>query len=87
MTDADVDAAMKKVLRGIAPECDLDAVGPNENLREALELDSMDALHFLVGLHEELGVEIPESKYGQLTTKAKIVEFVQEASTRAAAKE
>lgn len=87
MTDTEIQSAMRDVLGRIAPEADLDAVGPNENLREVLELDSMDALHFLVGLHEALGVEIPPSAYGRLTTKANIVKFVQEASGRPAAKE
>jgi len=80
MTDAEITAAMKTVLSNIAPEADLDRVGPDENLREELELDSMDALHVLVGLSEELGVEIPAKDYGRLTTKAAIVRYLQERS-------
>ena len=30
-------------------------------LREQLDIDSMDALNFVVGLHGALGVDIPES--------------------------
>ena len=82
MTDEQIKATMAKVLRQIAPEADLDRVEPDENLREAFDLDSMDFLHFLVGLHEELGVDIPESEYGRLTTTARIVDFLQDAASK-----
>lgn len=52
----------------IAPEADFSRLQPNENLRETLDIDSFDFLNFLIGLHEKLGVEIPESDYGRLTT-------------------
>ena len=78
MTDAEIMAAMKTVLSDIAPEADLDRVDPEANLREELELDSMDALHVLVGLSEDLGVEIPAKDYGRLTTKAAIIRYLQE---------
>ena len=78
MTDAEITSTMKSVLSGIAPEVDLDDVDPEADLREELELDSIDVLHFLVGLNEELGVDIPESAYGTLTTKAAIVDYVKQ---------
>jgi acyl carrier protein len=37
----------------------------------------MDALHVLVGLSQELDVEIPVKDYGRLTTKADIVHYLQ----------
>src|SRR3712207_8954836 len=43
----------------------------HENVRETLDIDSFDHLNFLIGLHEALGVEIPEGDYGQLTTDRK----------------
>ena len=84
MTDAEIRTAMAAVLRGIAPEADLSEVGPQENLREAIDLDSIDFLHFLVGLHEETGVEIPESDYNKLTTPARIIEYIQSAQQQRA---
>ena len=83
MTDAEITAAMKRVLAGIAPEVDLDAVGPHDDLRDELELDSIDALHFLIGLHKELNVEIPEADYGKLTTKAAIIDYVKKTAPQA----
>lgn len=87
MTEAQIKATMTKVLGRIAPEAHLDEVDPHENLREALDLDSMDFLHFLVGLHEDLGVDIPESDYGRLTTTASIVDYIKDADPQQAPKE
>ncbi len=60
----------------IAPEADLASLQPSENLREALDIDSFDFLNFLIGLHEKLGVEIPESDYGRLTTIEEIESYL-----------
>jgi acyl carrier protein len=57
------DAAMRAALATIAPEADLDDVGPDEDLQEALDLDSMDFLNFLIAIARSTGVEIPESDY------------------------
>jgi acyl carrier protein len=43
-------------------------VGPEETMAEALDLDSMDFLNFMIGLHERTGVEIPELDYPQVAT-------------------
>jgi len=47
-----------------------------ENVREALDSDSFDFLNFLIGLHEELGVEIGGADYGQLTTLADMIRYL-----------
>jgi acyl carrier protein len=46
------------------------------NLRDQLDLDSMDALNFVIGLHEGFGVDIPESDYAKLTTLDGIVAYL-----------
>ncbi|HVP29828.1 MAG TPA: acyl carrier protein [Myxococcota bacterium] len=83
MTDAELRDAAFAVLREIAPEADLPALDPNADLREALDLDSMDFLHFMVGLHEATGVDVPESDYARLSTLAGCVAYLA-AHTRAA---
>jgi acetyltransferase-like isoleucine patch superfamily enzyme/acyl carrier protein len=60
--------AVARVLHGIAPEADATALAPDASLREALDLDSMDFLRFVAGLHRELGVEVPEADYPRLAT-------------------
>lgn len=76
MTSAEIQQAIFDALRKIAPEADPQAIRPNENLREALDIDSFDFLNVLIRLHERLGVDIPEADYGQLTTLASLVEYL-----------
>jgi len=76
MTEPEIRDAIAQVLHKIAPEIDLDKIGPNDNLREALDLDSFDFLNLLVGLHDKLGIDIPESDYGKLRSLADLVTYI-----------
>lgn len=80
MNEADVRATIFEVLRTIAPDADPGSVRPDENLREALEIDSLDFLNLLIGLHKKLGIEIPESDYGKLSSLAGLTRYLQEKS-------
>ena len=55
-------------LAAVAPEADPAALPPNADLREALDIDSMDFLRFVVGLHERLHIDIPERDYAKVRT-------------------
>jgi len=57
-----------EVLRGIAPELDATNLEPTVELREQLDLDSMDFLNFAIGLNKAFGVDIPEADYRKLAT-------------------
>jgi acyl carrier protein len=76
MTGVQIRESVIQGLQRIAPEADFEKLAPGEPLRETLDIDSFDFLRFLVGLNEELGVEIPESDYGQLTTLENIVAYL-----------
>ncbi len=56
------------VLLGIAPEADLDALPGKAQMREELDLDSMDFLNFVAALHERTRIDIPEADYPKLFT-------------------
>ena len=77
----DPDAAMRAALATIAPEADLDDVGPDEDLQEALDLDSMDFLNFLIAIAQSTGVEIPESDYQLVHTYAGCKDYLARRST------
>ncbi len=66
MNDIEIRELVADVLAGIAPEADLSSVGDQEDLREALDLDSMDFLNFIVGLSQRSGRSIPEADYPRL---------------------
>jgi acyl carrier protein len=68
MTETDARTVIWDILSGIAPEADPAGVAGDEDLREALDLDSMDFVNFVVGLHERTGIDIPEADYPRLRT-------------------
>jgi acyl carrier protein len=68
MTTADARALLARLLGRIAPEVDLDDIGPDETLQEAADLDSMDFLNLMTAVYEETGVEVPEREYPALST-------------------
>lgn len=47
--------------RGSAPEMDVAALGAARDLRDQADCDLVDFLHFVIGLHTELGIEIPDA--------------------------
>jgi acyl carrier protein len=66
------------ILKSIAPEIEPAALDPAAPLRDQIDLDSMDYLNFIVGMHEKLRVEIPESDYQRLVTLDDIVNYLRE---------
>jgi acyl carrier protein len=77
----DIRGEVLSVLTGIAPEVDADEITDDELLRDQVDLDSMDWLNFLIGIHKRLDVEIPESDYASLRTLADVVRYVDERLT------
>jgi len=57
-----------RVLGEVAPEVDLTSVDPTEDLRDQLDLDSMDILNLAIGLFQATGIEVPERDYGRIVT-------------------
>jgi acyl carrier protein len=76
MTRDDIRAAVLRALGSIAPEADLCRLPPDADLRDTLDIDSMDFLNFAIALHGALGVEIPERDYPKLATLAGSVEYL-----------
>lgn len=68
MNTNDARRVISSAISEIAPDVDPDAIDGDENIFEALELDSMDLLNVVTVIHERHGVEIPERDYGKLTT-------------------
>jgi acyl carrier protein len=68
VTREEVRAVVLRVLGDIAPEADLAALRPDVPFRDQLDLDSMDLLNVVVGLHAAVGVDIPEADYPKLAT-------------------
>jgi acyl carrier protein len=76
MTTEDIRGEVLSVLTRIAPEVDADDIRDDVLLRDQVDLDSMDWLNFLIGLHNRLNVDIPESDYASLRTLSDVVVYV-----------
>ncbi len=76
MNDAEIRTVVLATLKSIAPEIEEGDLRPDRPLRNQVDLDSMDWLRFLVGLHEKLHVDIPESDYGRLVTLGDVVGYL-----------
>jgi acyl carrier protein len=68
MTRDEIKTVVLRTLGKIAPEAELAAIKPNLRIRDQVDLDSMDMLNFIIALHNELQVEIPEADYPKLLT-------------------
>jgi acyl carrier protein len=77
MTPAKIKSLICDALGAIAPEADLSAVAGDEDLREALDLDSMDFLNFVIALHEHTGIDIPEADYPRLRTLDGVIAYLE----------
>jgi acyl carrier protein len=76
MTEDEIRALVISELNTIAPESDAAGIAPDADLREALDIDSLDFLNFLTALHKKTGVNVPEADYAKLTTLNRAVAYV-----------
>lgn len=79
MTQDEIRRITLDILGGIAPEADLGTLSEGDELREVLDLDSMDFLNFIAALHQATGVDIPEADYKRLCTLAGIGSYIGDA--------
>ncbi len=70
MNQDDVRELLFASLKTIAPEVDAARIDPEADLREEIDLDSMDFARFVRVLHEKSGLEIPEADHRRLFTLA-----------------
>ncbi len=81
MNELDLNLVVRGVLAQIAPEAAGEELDAEVELVEQLDLDSMDFLNFVIGLHEATGIDIPERDYPRLATLAGCVEYLRLHST------
>ena len=83
MSGIDIRKIVQEEINNVAPEVDLATVDPGADLREAIDIDSMDYLNLVTALHHRTGIEIPEIDYPKLTTISKMISYL-EAKLKAA---
>ncbi len=76
MNARDLRGVIVAALKSVAPESDPASLDDGERVRDALDLDSMDFLNFIIALHRELNVDIPEADYGKMQTLGGAVAYL-----------
>jgi len=77
MSDIDIRKVLQEELNNIAPEVDIASVDPEADLREAIDIDSMDFLNFVTAVHHRLNIDIPELDYPKLITLNGAISYVE----------
>ncbi len=68
MTKVEIGQVVRRALSSVAPEVDVNGIDPAKDLRDQIDIDSVDFLNFVIGLHKELGVDIPDADVAKLAT-------------------
>ncbi len=82
MTRDEIRDGIFRALTQVAPEADLSRLKPNLRLRDQLDIDSMDLLNFVIGVHKEFKIEIPEADYPRLATLDGCIEYIAKVRTQ-----
>ncbi|WP_306535222.1 acyl carrier protein [Geobacter sp.] len=77
MTEEKLKEIIFRELRQIAPEADPTILDPDENIRQALDIDSYDFLQFLIAIDEAIGVDIPEADYENVFTLRGLLRYLE----------
>ena len=76
MTEDEIRSLIIAELGNVAPETDAATIDPDADLREELDIDSLDFLNFIAALHKKTGVNVPELDYPKLLTLNKAVAYL-----------
>ena len=76
MTEDEIRKVLQEELGNIAPEMDIEKLDASADLREALDIDSIDFLNFITALHKRLGIDVPELDYPKLFTLEGAVSYL-----------
>jgi len=78
MTETEIKQIIFQSLKQIAPDTEPEQLQPDDNFRQKLEIDSFDALRFIIEIDEKLGVQTPEEDYGKIATLRSLVDYIME---------
>lgn len=76
MNKDELKALVLKNLYAIAPDLKGEPIDAASNFRDQHDLDSMDFLHFIIAVHKDTGIEIPEADYSQLGSLNGCIEYL-----------
>jgi acyl carrier protein len=68
VTESEIRQIVHQALSNIAPEVDVASLDPGKELPDQIDIDSVDFLNFVIGLHKELNIDIPDADVAKLVT-------------------
>ena len=76
MTREELRAVLVETLSTIVPQIDAAQIDGDADLRDELDMDSMDLLNWIIALHQRLSVDIPELDAPKLATLNGAVDYL-----------
>jgi acyl carrier protein len=76
MSTQDIKTSLCRLILQIAPEADIDSLDPRADMRDELDLDSMDFLRLLTSIDKNMQINIPESDYAQVNSLQTLTEYI-----------
>ncbi len=67
---------LKRELKNLAPEADLDALDPTVDIREELDIDSFDFARYITAISEALSVDVPDQDALKLSTLERAEQYL-----------
>ncbi len=68
MTEVEIRSLIAELIGEIAPEAEMTTLSDDQDMRDALDLDSMDFNNLIIAIHKRTGIDVPESDYRKLFT-------------------
>jgi acyl carrier protein len=76
MTEDQVKQIVIDIINEIAPDEDTSDLKSEVNLRDQMDLDSMDFLDIVMELRKQHGIEVPEADYPKLASLDSCAEYL-----------
>ncbi len=76
MTNEEVKNIVVDIIVDVAPDEDVTGISADGNLRDQLDLDSMDFLDIVMELRKRHKIEVPSEDYPRLATLNSCVEYL-----------
>ncbi|WGW06022.1 acyl carrier protein [Tropicibacter oceani] len=70
-------ALLSEELHRIAPDIDLTDIDRSEDLRDELDIDSMDFLRLVTALGKRLNLDMPEADYDRMRSFDAMLSYLQ----------
>lgn len=82
MNESELQAIVLKALRNVAPEVATDQIRLDADLRDQLDIDSMDFIRLMAAIEKEVGVRLEELDRARITSVNDLVAIFSTALAR-----